>query len=135
MNKKLIENGTEVLIFEYIKGMGPNQNEEHFIKGTIKACRTTNNLSYYDGYWYEAIYEVLGNDGNTYIGPYGNIGIGDSFFRTKEDHIKALQRKISKNEEETIKLQEQNIEYKKQIELILSNLQEKDENLTRKRTN
>ena len=60
-------------------------------------------------------YEVLGEDGNLYIGTYGRGLIGNSFFRTKEDHISVLMRRINNNEQEISKLKEKNNIYVREI--------------------
>lgn len=120
--EKIIPNGTEVLIFKYIREWGPNQDDENYVVGFVQSSKTSDDLSVHGSSHYVQIYEVLGNDGNKYIGTYGNGLIGNSFFRTKEDHIEVLKRKISCNKETILKLQEKNTEYSKQI----SSLIEKD---------
>lgn len=123
----IIPNGTEVLIFKYIREFGPYQDDENYIHGIIKSSKTSDDLSYHGSSWYEQIYEVLGEDGKIYIGTYGRGLIGNSFFRTKEDHIKILKCKISDNMKKIINLKEKNDNYIQEIndletKLELSNL-------------
>lgn len=111
----ILPNGTEVLIFKYIREWGPNQDDENYIIGTVQSSKTSDDLSYHGSPWYEQIYEVLGEDGNLYIGTYGRGLIGNSFFRTKEDHISVLMRRINNNEQEISKLKEKNNIYVREI--------------------
>lgn len=64
------------------------------------------------------IYNVLGIDGKTYIGTYGSGLIGNSFFRTKEDQIKYLMRKINDNNQKNTILEEENNSYFNEISII-----------------
>lgn len=130
--EKSIPKGTEVLIFKYVREWGLNQDDEHFILGVVQSSKKSDDLSCHGSPWYEQIYEVLGEDGNKYIGTYGKGLIGNSFFRTREDHIEALKRKISSNNESILILQEKNTEYNNQINLLMSecktnNLEKQDE--------
>lgn len=111
----IIPNGTEVLIFKYIREWGPNQDDENYIIGTAQSSKTSDDLSYYGSPWYEQIYEVLGEDGKRYIGTYDSGLIGNSFFRTKEDHISILKRRINNNEQKILKLKEKNDRYFRKI--------------------
>ena len=106
--EKILSNGTEVLIFKYISAWGPNQDDENYIIGTIQSSKKSNDLSIHGSSYTVQVYEVLGNDGRIYIGTYGSGLIGNSFFRTLEDHIKALKSKISRNEEQIMKLEVKN---------------------------
>jgi len=115
---KIKPNGTEVLIFNYIREWGPNQDEENYIIGTIQSSKISDDLSYQGNPWYEQIYEVLGQDNKIYRGCYERGIIGNYFFRTKEDHINILKRRIKRNEEEILKIQEKNKEYERQISKI-----------------
>jgi len=112
---KIIPNGVEVLIFKYIREWGPNQDDENYIIGTIQSSEISDDLSYHGSPWYEQIYEVLGEDGKIYRGNYGRVLIGNCFFRTREDHISVLKRRINNNEQEILKLKEKNNEYLKKI--------------------
>lgn len=116
--KEIIPNGTEVLIFKYVSGLGPKQDDEHYILGIILSSEMSENLSYHGSSWHERIYTVLGKDGNKYIGTYGTGLLGNSFFRTREDHVEILKRKILNNIESISMLQEENVEYNNQIELL-----------------
>lgn len=42
---KLIPNGTEVLIFKYIREWGPNQNELSYITGIVQSSELSDDLS------------------------------------------------------------------------------------------
>ena len=78
--EKIIPNGTEVLIFKYIREWGPNQDDENYTVGTIQSSKTSDDLSVHGSPYYVQIYEVLGTDGKKYIGTYGTGLIGNSFF-------------------------------------------------------
>ena len=117
--EKIIPNGTKVLIYKYIREWGPNQDDENYIVGTIQSSKTSDDLSTHGSPYYVQIYEVLGTDGKKYIGTYGTGLIGNSFFRTIQDHINFLKRKISRNNESILELQEKNNEYKNQISLLV----------------
>lgn len=124
--EKIIPNGTKVLIFKYVRACGPNQDDENYIVGTVKSSRMSDDMSIHGSSKYVQIYEVLGEDGKRYIGTYGSGTIGNSFFRTKEDHIKMLKRKQSINREKILKLQEKNFEYDKQISLLEKEIMKSD---------
>ena len=111
----IIPNGTEVLIFKYVREWGSNQNDENYILGTVQSSKISDDLSCHGSPWYEQIYEVLGEDGKIYRGNYGSGLIGNCFFRTKEDHINFLKRKITNNEHEMLKFQEKNDRYYREI--------------------
>jgi len=117
--EKIIPNGTEVLIFKYVREWGPNQDDENYVVGIVQSSKTSDDLSIHGSSHYVQIYEVLGNDGNRYTGTYGNGLIGNSFFRTKGDQVEILKRKISHNKETITKLQEKNNEYIKQISSLI----------------
>ena len=119
---KIMPNGTKVLIFKYIREWGPVQDEKNYIIGTIQSSKTSDDLSIHGSSWYEQIYEVLGEDGNTYTGNYGAGFVGNSYFRTIEDHIIVLTRRIEDNNKEITKIQEENDVFVRQI----SKLQEKN---------
>lgn len=108
---EIIPNGTEVLIFKYVREWGPNQDDENYIIGTVQSSKTSDDLSYHGSSWYEQTYEVLGEDGKIYCGNYGRGCIGNSFFRTKEEHISVLKSRINNNEQEILKLKEKNDRY------------------------
>ena len=127
----IIPNGTEVLIFEYIREWGPRQDDENYIsKGIIKSSKQSEDLSYHGSPWYEQIYEVLGEDGKEYTGTYGigSVFNGNMFFRTKEHQIYVLNLKISDNEEKILKLKEKNNEYLKKIAILENELKQQSPN-------
>ena len=111
----IIANGTEVLIFKYVREWELNQDDENYICGIVQSSKISDDLSWHGSSWNELIYEVLGEDGNIYIGTYGRGIIGNSFFRTKEDQISILRNRITNNEQEMLKIKEKNDIYFKQI--------------------
>ena len=119
--KKIIPNGTEVLIFKYIREWGPNQDEENYNIGIIESSEESDDLSYHGSPWYEQIYTVIDKDGKKYIGCYGSGLLGNSYFRTKEDHIRLLEAKIKWNDEKIGEIQNQNQNYQAQINVLLDN--------------
>lgn len=124
--EKIMPNGTEVLIFRYIRGFGFNQDEDdQYIIGIIKSSETSDDLSYHGSPYYEQIYEVLGEDGETYISTHNSGVMGNFFFRTREEHINVLKRKIITNNENILKIQEKNNEYNNQIALLEKNIKRK----------
>lgn len=112
---KIIPNGTEVLIFKYVREWGPNQDDENYIVGKVQTSKTSDDLSYHGSPRYEQIYEVLGENGNIYVGSYGTGIIGNSYFRTTDDHISFLKNRIADNEQEILRIQEKNDRYFRQI--------------------
>ena len=111
---KIIPNGTEVLIYKYVREWN-KQDDENYIVGIVQSSKTSDDLSYHGSPWYEQIYEVLGEDGNIQRGNYGSGWIGNSFFRTKKDHISILKSRITNNQQEILKLQEKNDRYFREI--------------------
>ena len=98
--------------------MGPNQNEINYIIGIVQSSTLSNDLSYHGSSWAEYVYNVVGADGKTYIGTYGKGIIGNSFFRTKEDQIRFLMRKINDNKQKIINIEEENNSYFNEISII-----------------
>ena len=117
MNNKITE-GMEVLIFRYIPEWGYNQDNEHYIIGTVLKKEKYDDVSCHDNSWQKQVYTVLGEDGEVYIGNYGMGLVGNSFFRTREDQIKFLRRNIAINNANIFILQHRNSEYNKQIDLL-----------------
>lgn len=117
MNNKITE-GMEVLIFRYIPEWGYNQDNEHYIIGTVLKKEKYDDVSCHDNSWQKQVYTVLGEDGEVYIGNYGMGLVGNSFFRTREDQIKFLRRNIAINNTNIFILQHRNSEYNKQIDLL-----------------
>ena len=64
---------------------------------------------------------MLGDDGNIYTGNYGAGFVGNSYFRTIEDHICILTNRIEDNNQKITKIQEETATFVRQI----SELQEK----------
>lgn len=117
MNNKITE-GMEVLIFRYVPEWGYNQDNEHYITGTVLKKEKYDNLSCHDNSWQKQVYTVLGEDGEVYTGNYGMGSVGNSFFRTRKDYIKFLRRNISINNANIFILQHRNSEYNEQIDLL-----------------
>lgn len=117
MNNKITE-GMEVLIFRYIPEWGYNQDNEHYIIGTVLKKEKYDDVSCHDNSWQKQVYIVLGEDGEVYTGNYGMGLVGNSFFRTREDQIKFLRRNIAINNANIFILQHRNSEYNKQIDLL-----------------
>lgn len=117
MNNKITE-GMEVLIFRYIPEWGYNQDNEHYIIGTVLKKEKYDDVSCHDNSWQKQVYTVLGEDGEVYIGNYGMGLVGNSFFRTREDQIKFLRRNIAINNANIFIHQHRNSEYNKQIDLL-----------------
>lgn len=117
MNNKITE-GMEVLIFRYIPEWGYNQDNEHYIIGTVLKKEKYDDVSCHDNSWQKQVYTVFGEDGEVYIGNYGMGLVGNSFFRTREDQIKFLRRNIAINNANIFILQHRNSEYNKQIDLL-----------------
>lgn len=117
MNNKITE-GMEVLIFRYIPEWGYNQDNEHYIIGTVLKKEKYDDVSCHDNSWQKQVYTVLGEDGEVYTGNYGMGLVGNSFFRTREDQIKFLRRNIAINNVNIFILQHRNSEYNKQIDLL-----------------
>ena len=117
MNNKITE-GMEVLIFRYIPEWGYNQDNEHYIIGTVLKKEKYDDVSCHDNSWQKQVYTVLGEDGEVYIGNYGMGLVGNSFFRTREDQIKFLRRNIAINNTNIFILQHRNSEYNEQIDML-----------------
>lgn len=131
----------EVLIFNYIREWGPNQNIEDYIRGTIISSELSDDLSLHGSPYNVVIYTVLGEDGNLYRGNYDLPLLGNSFFLTEMDYIRKLETKIGlcdkKIEEENKKkeryhqlidtiLKKENNTQKKKIKRKNENLQKND---------
>lgn len=129
--EKIIPNGMEVLIFKYVKEWGFSQNDEDYVVGVVQSSGLSDDLSPRGSGYYVQVYEVLGEDGKIYRGTYGDCLIGNSFFRTKEDHINVLKRKIACNTDKISKLQKKNEEFVEDIELLEKGMKN-SENVLRK---
>ena len=78
--EKQLENGTKVLVFNYISRLGRNLDYNHYVKGTIV-----------DSEFDEVInYTILGEDGKKYFGNYKKHTFGNCIFMTEEDYISYL---------------------------------------------
>lgn len=112
--KKIISNGTEVLIFE----ASLYADDTEYIKGTIVSSKLSDDLSMHGSPWYEQIYTVLGEDGNEYVGPCDD-GLGwRNYIRTKENYIDFLNKKILNNNKEISIIEKKNEMIKEEIETL-----------------
>ena len=109
MNKD-IPIGTEVLIFKYNSSLGPNQDEEHFIKGRIENSEIREETTMHGSPWNIRYYKVLGEDNNTYYGTYDMGLSGYYYFRSIEDHINHIRNTIKSNNKKINELNEKNLE-------------------------
>lgn len=123
--EKMLENGTEVLIFKYISGWGLNQDIKHYIRGTIIKSEMSKDLSHHGSPWNVINYTVLGEDEIEYFGNYGNHTLGDSFFMTDEDYICYLNRKIELNKEKIIEIENENSELEELIKNAKAKVKQK----------
>lgn len=82
--------GDKVLVFEYVRSLGINQNYNSFINGEVVKKELSHNLAYHGSPWHVINYTVLGEDGNIYYGNYNEPVLGDSFFLKKEHYLKYL---------------------------------------------
>ena len=110
---KILQNGEEVLIFHISNGI----EEDRYIKGTIISSRESEDLSHHSSSsWYETIYDVRGENGYLYTGTYNHDYIGKYvFFRTPEDYIEYLRKKINKNYKKIYDINCENEIYKQKI--------------------
>ena len=118
MEKMVYENGTDVLIFNYVPYWKKEQNYDSYIRGKIIDSELSDDLSYHGSSWQVVNYTVLGEDGNKYYGNYKDPVIGDSFFMTDEDYITFLKGKIKSNEDVMLKMYEDNKRIKEMIENV-----------------
>lgn len=124
--EKILENGTKVLVFEYIHEWGLNQDMEHYIRGTIIQSEMSEDLSYHGSPWNVINYTVLGEDGYEYFGNYGEHVLGNSFYLTEEDYIHYLNSKLKENDPQKLEEMIKNVrtegeqEEKKTKKLALS---------------
>ena len=116
--EKMLENGTEVLIFKYISGWGLNQDIKHYIRGTIIKSEMSKDLSHHGSPWNVINYTVLGEDEIEYFGNYGHHTLGSSFFMTEEDYVCYLNRKIELNNEKIIEIENENNELEELIKNV-----------------
>ena len=107
--EKIVPNGTEVLIFKYNPCLGPNQDEERFIRGRIESSEIIEESTMHGSPWDIRVFKVLGEDNKTYYGTYDRGLRGQHYFRSVEDHINLIRNKIKSNNEEISKLNEDNI--------------------------
>ena len=86
-DKKIYDNGTEVLIFKYIREWGIDQDYNHYKKGKIIKSEISEDLSYHGSSWHVVKYTVLSEDGIEYYGNYGRPTIGNCFIMTRIDYM------------------------------------------------
>ena len=111
----LVKNKTEVLVFKYAYGRGPNQDMIHYIKGKVVESKLSHDLSIHGSCHYENIYTVLGEDGTYYRGTYRTAWIGNYFILTISDYIKYLEQSISLNNEKIEMMKKENALYSEVI--------------------
>ena len=111
----LVKNKTEVLVFKYVDGRGPNQDMIHYTKGKVVGSELSHDLSIHGSCHYETIYTVLGEDGKNYRGTYRTAWIGDHFILTVNDYIKYLEQSISLNNEKIAVMEKKNDLYREVI--------------------
>lgn len=116
--------GDEVLIFRYIREWGINQDDEHYIRGSIVKSEMSDDLSYHGSPWCVMNYTVLGEDGTVYFGNYKHPTLGNSFFMTQDDYIYYLERKITNNQKKILEINEEN----QKIRVMIENVQKKETN-------
>ena len=108
MNKN-VPIGTKVLIFRYNPSLGPNQDEEKFIRGIIESSEIVEESTMHGSPWDIRFFKVLGEDNNTYYGTYDTGLRGQYYFRSIKDHINHVRNKIKLNNEKISELNEDNI--------------------------
>lgn len=123
--EKILENGTEVLIFNYISEWGLKQDMEHYIRGTIIKSEMSEDLSYHGSPWNVINYTVLGEDEIEYFGNYRKHTLGSNFFMTEEDYIYYLNSQIEFNNEEILELKEKNNELIEMIKKVKTKSKQK----------
>lgn len=120
----------EVLIFNYIREWGPNQNIEDYIRGTIISSELSDDLSLHGSPYNVVIYTVLGEDGNLYRGNYDLPLLGNSFFLTEMDYIRKLHTRISFCDK---KIEEEN-KKKEKYQQLIDEILKKEKNIPKKKT-
>ena len=118
--QEIIPNGTEVLIFCNLQiGIPTRKDELNYIKGKIVSSELSDDLSYHGSPWYEQIYTVIGEDGNTYMATQNIANYGVFFIRTISDYIKRINYFIEKNNDEINKLNKENEELNEKLHSLI----------------
>lgn len=125
--KKIISNGTEVLIFFESKNYSNNGVEKSFIKGVVISSEMSEDLSNHGSPWYEHIYTVKGENGNIYEANYLSSISQEFYIRTIEDYINYLNYKIEENHKKIINIEKENQELVGIIESFIPRLNESHE--------
>lgn len=107
---KIIQPGTEVLIFNYNPNWGPKQDEELYIKGIVESSEILEEPTMHGSPWMIRFYKVIGEDNDIYYGTYDVNIKGSHYFRTIPDHIDKVKHKIKDNCEQINKLNHDNLE-------------------------
>ena len=123
---KIIPNGTEVLIFNYVPNWGPKQDEERFIRGIVEDSEIIEEETMHGTPWTKRFYRVLGEDNDIYYGTYDVASKGSHYIRTIEDHIKHIKNKITSNCEKINTLNNNNYDLLK----LITTLNNQDFDLT-----
>ena len=114
--KKIISNGTEVLIFFESKNYSNNGVEKSFIKGVVISSEMS-----------EDFYTVKGENGNIYEANYLSSISQEFYIRTIEDYINYLNYKIEENHKKIINIEKENQELVGIIESFIPRLNESHE--------
>lgn len=125
--KKIIPNGTEVLIFFDSKNCSNNDVEKSFIKGVVISSKMSEDLSCHGSPWYEQIYTVKGENDNIYEATYLISAFEEFYIRTIEDYINYLNYKIKENHKKIINIEKENQELVGIIESFIPRLNESHE--------
>ena len=128
---KKISNGTTVILFKDSSYNNRDLDGENVIKGKIIDYKGLCGLEDYHLFGSDfkpsscGKYEVLGEDGNTYITYYGLIPNNEFYIKTFQEHINYLMQLVNKCNEELNIVKENKVEYNNSI---IHLLQEKDKN-------
>lgn len=120
--EQIIENGTEVLIFNYVDISNIKSNYNKYIIGNVKNY----NEKYESAY--KKVYEIIGEDGKIYYASHKYPKQGIPFYiRTREEHINSLNDYLTSNNGLIIKLNQENQE----LQIIVDSLNQEEKHKTR----
>ena len=112
----IIPDGTEVLIFNRIKGC--ELDEKKYIKGKIIGQKESEKNCKHRISWHDKLYIVHGSDNEYYLGKYGSANEG-YYFKTIEDYITHIFDIIDGNCKKINDLKNENDEYRKMLNDIV----------------
>lgn len=115
-NNVIIPDGTEVLIFNQIKGC--DLDNKKYIKGKIIGQKESEKRFKRGIPWCDKLYIVRGSDNEYYIGKYGSA-IEGYYFKTIEDYITHIFEIIEGNCKKINDLNSENNEYRKMLSDIV----------------